>query len=228
MSDMSRVNYQEIFWVFMFGNVLGVIVEGLWCRFRYGKWQTHVVALWGPFNIVYGIGIAMFYIGNTLLQGKVWQLRIVALALIGSLVEYLCGLVIRIGIRMKAWDYRNHFMNIHGLISPKMTLIWGILGFGFDSFLYKPLKKLLAHMTGLLWDTVCIGMSIFMVINLSCTAVCIIRWANRHRGKPPLNRITRFIDRKYPDNWMKQKFCNWKFIEYEDAIPSQSAYSSQQ
>ena len=199
----------------MLGNILGVIVEGLWCLLRYGQWQTHVVALWGPFNIVYGIGIAMFYMVCTLFQGLCWQLRIALLALIGSLVEYLCGLVIRIGIRMKAWDYRNHLWNIQGLISPKMTLIWGFLGFGFDRFLYKPLKKALSYMTGGLWDTICIGISLFMIINLSCTAVCIIRWANRHRGKLPLNGISRFVDRKYPDEWMEKKFCNWKFIENE-------------
>ena len=61
--DVSKmIVYQELFWLFMMGNVAGVIVEGLWCKVRYGKWQTHVVALWGPFNIVYGIGIAMFYV----------------------------------------------------------------------------------------------------------------------------------------------------------------------
>ena len=212
---MSRIVYQEIFWLFMLGNVLGVIVEGLWCLFRYGEWQTHVVALWGPFNIVYGIGIALFYIGESLLDGQIWLLRITILALIGSLVEYLCGLVIRIGIRMKAWDYRDHFLNIQGLISPKMTLVWGVLGLGFDLFLYKPLKKALSYITGFVWDSICVGISVFMMLNLSCTAVCIIRWANRHRGKPPLNHISQFIDRKYPDAWMQKKFCNWKFIESE-------------
>lgn len=215
---MGNISYLEIFSLFMIGNILGVIVEGLWCLFRYGKWQTHVVALWGPFNIVYGIGIAMFYIGDTLLYEQAWFLRIAALAFIGSLVEYLCGLVIRIGIHMKAWDYRDHFLNIQGLISPKMTLVWGILGFGFDRFLYKPLKKILSRMDKLLWDSICFGMSIFMAIDLFCTAICIVRWANRHKGKPPLNGISRLIDRKYPDSRMEKKFCNWMFIDGKDSL----------
>ena len=103
---MNGFVYQEIFWLFLVGSVLGVVVEGCWCRFRYGRWRTHVVALWGPFNIVYGIGIAVFYLGESLLQQKAWPVRVAALALAGSLVEYLCGLVIRVGIRMKAWDYQ--------------------------------------------------------------------------------------------------------------------------
>lgn len=220
---MLRLTYQEIFWLFMIGNVAGVIVEGLWCLFRYGKWQTHVVALWGPFNIVYGIGIAVFYIGDSLLYGYTWPVRVAVLAVAGSLVEYLCGLVIRLSIRMKAWDYRNHFLNIQGLISFKMTLMWGGLGVVFDRFLFIPLKKALSYVTGVIWNTACEVLSVFMVINLSCTAVCIIRWASRHRGKPPMNRISRFIDKRCPDAWMEKKFCNWKFIEPQDTNAYQTA-----
>ncbi|MCM1543868.1 MAG: putative ABC transporter permease [Ruminococcus sp.] len=210
---MSAITYRDIFFLFMIGNVLGVIVEGVWCKLYKGKWETHVVALLGPFNIVYGIGISLFCIVDYLLVGHPLLLRVAMLALAGSLVEYLCGLVIRIGIRMKAWDYRHHRWNLQGLISPKMTVAWGAMGFVFDRFMNKPLKKLLMRMSGASWNVLCSVLSVFMVINLSCTAVCIIRWANRHRGKPPMNRISRFIDDKYPDEWMEKKFCNWKFIE---------------
>ena len=70
---MSGIVYQEVFWIFMAGNILGVIVEGLWCLFRYGKWQTHVVTIWGPFNIVYGIGMAMFFVVDEMFYGNTAQ-----------------------------------------------------------------------------------------------------------------------------------------------------------
>ena len=200
---MNGFVYQEIVWLFLVGSVLGVVVEGGWCRFRYGRWRTHVVALWGPFNIVYGIGIAVFYLGESLLQQKAWPVRVAALALAGSLVEYLCGLVIRVGIRMKAWDYRNHFLNIQGLISFKMTLMWGGLGVIFDRFLFRPLKKILSHITGVAWDLACEVLSVF--------------------GKPPMNRISQWIDKNYPDSWMEKRFCNWRFMEPEEHAAHQAA-----
>ena len=212
---MSGIVYQEVFWIFMTGNVLGVIVEGLWCLFRYGKWQTHVVTIWGPFNIVYGIGMAMFFVVDEMFYMKPLEWRIASLAIVGSLVEYLCGLTIRIGLNIKAWDYRNHFLNIQGLISLKMALIWGALGTIFDKFLYKPLKEALSYVNGSVWDAICAAGSAFMIINLTYTSLCIIRWANRHKNKPPLNRISRFIDRQYPNRWMEKKFCNWRFIDGE-------------
>ena len=91
----------------MVGNVVGVIVEGLWCLFCHGKWQTHVVALWGPFNIVYGIGIAVFFICDSLFYGYTWPIRVAVLAVAGSLVECLCGLVIRLGILISSDIVQN-------------------------------------------------------------------------------------------------------------------------
>lgn len=38
---MKQVTYSSIFWLFMFGNILGLIIEGVWCKLRYGKWETH-------------------------------------------------------------------------------------------------------------------------------------------------------------------------------------------
>lgn len=209
---MWNIQYHEIFWLFMLGNVLGVLVEGVWCYLRYGRWETHTVAMWGPFNIVYGIGVPVFYVGSVVFSGLHWMLRFVLFALLGSLVEYLCGLVIRVGIQMKAWDYRNHFANIQGLISPYMAVIWGVLGFGFDLILFRPLKRVLAHMTGSAWDIACFFMTVFMVVNLSLTAACIIRWANRYRGKPAANALSRWIDRRYPDRKMRRKFYYWYFL----------------
>lgn len=210
---MKQVTYSSIFWLFMFGNILGVIIEGVWCKLRYGKWETHTVALWGPFNIVYGIGVPMFYISSILLNGIHWLAKFFSFSLIGSLVEYLCGLAIRIGVRMKAWDYRKQFMNIQGLISPKMTIVWGIVGFGFYKILFNPLKKLLLIMNGTVFDIACMGLTAFMAINLLLTAICIIRWSNRHYGKPSVSRLTRWVDKNYPDEKMQKKFFYWSFID---------------
>lgn len=33
-----------------------------------------------------------------------------------------------------------------------MTLMWGGLGVVFDRFLFRPLKKMLSHITGAAWD----------------------------------------------------------------------------
>ena len=33
----------------MISNLVGVLIEGIFCLISYGKWETHVVTMWGPF-----------------------------------------------------------------------------------------------------------------------------------------------------------------------------------
>lgn len=137
---MQNVTYFDIFWLFMLGNLAGVLLEGTWCKVRYGKWETHSVTILGAFNLVYGIGIPVFYIASLFVSHKHWFYIFVVMALLGSIVEYFCGLLLRFGLRMRAWDYRNHFWNVQGIISPKMVLIWGALGLVFCDFLLDPVQ----------------------------------------------------------------------------------------
>ena len=66
LAEMKKdgVTYCNMFWLFMFGNVLGVLLEGTWCRLIFGHWETHVATIWGPFSLIYGVGAVMFYISG--------------------------------------------------------------------------------------------------------------------------------------------------------------------
>lgn len=66
LAEMKKdgVTYCNMFWLFMFGNVLGVLLEGTWCRLIFGHWETHVTTIWGPFSLIYGVGAVMFYISG--------------------------------------------------------------------------------------------------------------------------------------------------------------------
>ena len=215
---MLNINYFEIFWLFMLGNIAGVLIEGIWCKFRRGKWETHSVTIWGAFNIVYGIGLPVFYIGSMLLSRFSHFVRFIIMSLLGSIVEYICGIVIRIGLGMRAWDYRKHFMNIQGIISLKTAIIWGLLGVGFSIFAFEPLKNLLSHMTGFWWNLIGVILTIFMAINILMTAVCVIRWANRHKELAAANKLTKWLDIRYPDSKMEKKYFYWHFIDEKENV----------
>ena len=66
----AHTNYSNMFWLFMIGNILGVILEGIWCVIRNGRWETHVVTIWGPFCLIYGVGAVGGYLASALLSDK--------------------------------------------------------------------------------------------------------------------------------------------------------------
>lgn len=213
----ARVSYSNLFWLFMLGNVLGVILEGVWCFIRHGHWETHVVTIWGPFCLIYGIGAVGFYLASVLLSGKKILTQFLAFAVTGIAVEYASSVLLEYGLHMRAWDYSNHFGNIAGRVSLQMTLIWGALGILF-SYLFVPLlRKLFGLLQGKPWRIAAVCVTVFMILNITLTAMCLVRWKDRHEGIPPRNSAEAFIDETYPDARMESRFCEWSFLEEESS-----------
>ena len=84
-------SFYKLFWVFFIGCFLGVVVERVWCFVRYGLYEPRVGLIYGPFNLVYGIGawaltLALYPMRN---RGKIFSF--IGGALVGSAVEYACS-----------------------------------------------------------------------------------------------------------------------------------------
>ena len=211
----ARATYANLFWLFMIGNVLGVVVEGVWCFLRFGHWETHVVTIWGPFCLIYGIGAVGFYLVSALINEKGMLTRFIAFAAIGTAVEYAASALLEYGLHMRAWDYSNHFGNIAGRVSLQMALIWGALGAIFSYLLVPLIQNLFSLLQGRPWRIAAACVTVFMVLNIVLTAMCLVRWKDRHEGVPPRNRVEAFIDATYPDDKMETRFCEWSFLDEE-------------
>ncbi|MFR1518689.1 MAG: putative ABC transporter permease [Clostridia bacterium] len=209
----QQIIYADLFWLFIAGSLLGVLIEGVFCVFRYGHWETHTVAVWGPFCIIYGIGAVVLYIGAVLLEGKSYILQFVIFTFAATVIEYLCGALLKYGLHMRAWDYSKEFLNIDGIISPAFTVVWGLAGLAFSKWFVPVLRTLFSKMHGMGWEIACICLSVFMAVNLLVTSLCIFRWSQRHRGIAPRNSIEQYIDETWNDSRMLRRFCEWRFID---------------
>lgn len=205
------VTYSNLFWLFLGGSLFGVLLEGIFCAVRYGRWETHTVAVWGPFCILYGIGAAGLYIGAVLFEKESRIIQFIVFSVIATAVEYLCGLLLKYGLHMRAWDYRKAVLNIDGQICLSFTVAWGLTGVAFAKWCVPALKMLFSRMVGTGWTVACICLSVFMAVNLLVTAACIIRWSYRHRGIAPRNQMERYIDETWDDSRMEKRFCEWRF-----------------
>jgi uncharacterized membrane protein len=209
-----KITYQKLFWLIIGGSLLGVLLEGIWCAVTPGRsWETHVITIWGPFCLIYGMGAAAFYVIAAKLQKYNMIVKFLACAAVGDIVELFCGMLLKYGMHMRAWDYTNQFMNFQGMISLVMTFMWGLLGTLYIYLAIPHLEKLFAKMHGNGWKTACIVFSAFMAVNLICTFACMERWAMRHRNIEPANKLTEFIDLIYDDDKMANRFIEWEFIE---------------
>lgn len=207
-----KVTYPKLFWLFIIGSIAGVLLEGTFSVFKRGAWESHVVSVWGPFCIIYGIGFAACYAGYAAMQekSKIYQFWMFGLG--GCFVELICGAILDIGLHMRAWNYTKHFMNFRGYVSLSMIFIWGFVGVAF-TYIIPYLDNIFSKMEGNGWKIACNIFTVFMIVNLTVTGAAINRWSSRHFGKTAGNQIEELLDNHYDDDYMANRFCEWKFIK---------------
>ena len=207
----THIDYSKLFWLFLFGSLFGVLMEGVFCLIRFGHWETHVVSVWLPLCILYGIGATAYFIGGAFLQNEKVLIQLLLFGLLGTGLEFISGWILEHGLKMYAWDYSQHFLNYHGYISPKMFVAWGIIGVLFTP-LVPAVDGVLGHFQGNGWNVAVAVLSVLIAVDLTFTGFCLVRWADRHEGKAASNSIEEYIDTKYDDEFMSNRFCEWHFI----------------
>lgn len=208
----KTVTYDKLFWLFIAGSILGVIIEGVYCLIKKGHWESHVVSVFGAFNILYGLGAVLFYVAANALRRKMLFSKTVILMLGATFLELICGLILKYALGMRAWNYHDIIWNYKGLVCVPFTLIWGLAGLVF-CILYPYINLWLEKLTEKMPHYVCVACSLFMAINLILTGLSIIRWSERHYNVNSSSAVQTYLDKKMPDWWMSKRFIEWEFLD---------------
>lgn len=207
-----RVSYGICFWLFMIANLAGVLIEGLFYLIAFGKWETHVVTMWGPFCLLYGFGTVGFYLMAAATRGRGIILELIGHALVGDGLELVGGLLLEFGLGMRAWDYSDYYLNFRGHICLRMTIVWALIGLAFSRFC-PLISKGLSQFEHGIFRILIIVLSVFMLVNLVFTAICIVRWSRRHYGVKAESAFEEFLDERYNDEYMSKRFIEWHFLD---------------
>jgi len=212
LPDEEKISYDELFWLFMSGSIAGVVIEGLFCLMTKGHWETHVVSVFGAFNILYGLGAVLFYIGAVKLRNRPVAVRVLIMTATATLTELVCGLLLRYGLGMRAWNYDNAFLNFKGIICLGFSLVWAAAAFVF-CMLYPYISAVLNKLKRKWLHVACIVLTVFMIPNIGFTGLAIFRWSERHYNVAAVSKIQQYIDSDAPDDWMQSRFVEWEFID---------------
>lgn len=200
------------FWLFIVGSLLGVIIEGVFCLIKKGHWETHTALVFGPFVVVYGIGaIAIYALANILYKKNIF-IQFFVYFLIGALIEYFSSLIQQIVFGSVSWNYSQHFLNIGGRVSLKMTLGWGLLGIAFVKLVYPSIKKVFSKPVKSWQKIVTIIFAVFIVVDILISCLSVYRWHQRINEESASNIVEEIIDKNFDNQKMKKIYPNMEFI----------------
>lgn len=139
--------FLKLAFLFFMGSVLGWVLEVLFRRFisranPERKWINPGFCT-GPYLPLYGCGLCLLYliallerwnfIENPFLNKVILFLM---MAICMTLIEYIAGILALKIMKVRLWDYTNEWGNIQGIICPKFSMIWAVLGAVYYFFVH--------------------------------------------------------------------------------------------
>ena len=128
--------FYKIFWLFFIGAFLGDLIEMVFCRFSLGWWMSRSSVVYGPFSIVWGLGVAIFTLLLYQYRERSDAFLFLAGTILGGAFEYFCSVFTEIVFGTIFWDYSKIPFNLGGRINLLFCFFWGIAAVVWFRLLY--------------------------------------------------------------------------------------------
>ena len=200
------LDFFNIFWLFMVGCVVGLIIETIYHFVLFGEYQDRAGLLWGPFSPIYGCGVVILTALLNRLWRQNWLLIFCASAVIGGTFEYLVSWFMEVAFGITAWDYTGKWLSIDGRTSGKYMFFWGVLGLAWIKLILPRLLALIQRIPWRVRYALTLACLAFMVVDAAMTLMALDAWYSRLAGIEADSPVARFFGTYFDDAFMANRF----------------------
>lgn len=115
-SFAAGINFYKIALIGIIGSFAGVIVEMLWCLLRHGYIESRAGLVYGPFNLVYGVGAVILTLALYRYRNRNDAISFFGGMILGSAIEYVLSWWQETFFGSTSWDYSQMPFNLNGRI----------------------------------------------------------------------------------------------------------------
>lgn len=205
------INFYKLFIIFFSGSFVGVLIELLWCYLRNGYFESRSGLVYGPFNLVYGIGALVLTMALYRYRNRSWTFSFIGGFVTGSVIEYFCSFFQELLFGSTSWDYSNIPFNLNGRICLLYSVFWGVLGIFWIKKIYPRIAGWILRIPDRVGKTVVWILLAYMVVNSAVSGAAVYRWAERTAGKEASGSLERVLDERFPDERMERIYANLEF-----------------
>ena len=205
------LNFYKLILLVFIGSFAGVVVEMLWCLLTNGYLESRAGLVYGPFNLLYGVGAVTLSVCLFRYRNRSSGFSFAGGMIVGSVVEYVCSWGQELLFGSTSWDYSNLPFNLNGRICLLYSVFWGILGVLWMKNLYPRLARWILKLPNRLGKAFTVAMAVFLVVNGVVTLLAVDRWSERIAGEPAVTAADRLFDKHFPDARMERVFANMEF-----------------
>lgn len=212
-----KLNYFNLFWVFFFCSILGLIFEEIWHMTidDPGVYQDRAGMLFGPFSPIYGFGaVLMTMVLNRFYKKNALVIFAVS-AVLGASFEVFVGWFMQTSFGVVSWSYSH--MKLFGMPDPiaqltggrtctQFACLWGIGGLLWIKFM---LPRLLVLINKIPWKkrySATVLFTAFIIIDGVMTLQSLDYWYQRVNGTVSDIPVAQFYGKYFDNEYMEQRF----------------------
>ena len=205
-----RLDFFNLFWTFMVGSVVGLIVEIIWHMVvvEPGVYQDRAGLLWGPFSPIYGIGAVLMTMALNRFKDRNIIFIFVVCTIIGGAFEYFVSWFMEVSFGATAWDYSDQFLGdlFGGRTCLLFASMFGLLGTVWIKLLLPVFLKLFNLIPWQWRYSVTFVCASLMLVNCVMTLQALDNWGARKAGHVPTTGIEKFYAENFNDEYMANRF----------------------
>ena len=201
-------SFTKLFLLFFIGAFLGDVVETIFCRVTGGVWMSRSSVVWGPFSLVWGLALALATLLLYRYKDKPASFLFVAGTVLGGAYEYLCSVFTELVFGTVFWDYSKIPFNLGGRINLLYCFFWGFAAVAWFKVAYPPFSRWIESIPILPGRILTAVLVVFMVANVSMSALAMGRYSQRAEGVPATAAWQVYMDEHYPDETMRRIYPN--------------------
>jgi uncharacterized membrane protein len=206
-----RISVYNLFWTLVFFSFAGYAAEMIFQFITLGTSESRQGLLYGPFSQIYGIGAVIAILISRIVNKKNTVLLFSIYAILGGFYEYLSSIFEEKVYGTTAWHYDESILNFQGRVDYNSAILWGVAGVVIVYYLYPFMCRLLKKIPRCRAATITWIVFLFIAANSFLTATALTRYSERHNNIPSNSKFDVFLDKKYPDSFMKAIYPDMKF-----------------
>lgn len=210
-SFAAGINFYKIALIGIIGSFAGVIVEMLWCLLRHGYIESRAGLVYGPFNLVYGVGAVILTLALYRYRNRNDAISFFGGMILGSAIEYVLSWWQETFFGSTSWDYSQMPFNLNGRICLLYSIFWGVLGILWMKSLYPRMAQWILKLPNRFGKTITWILVIFMIYNSVMSLLAMDRWSERVQGQAATSVVDTFFDEHFPDARMERIYPNMSF-----------------
>lgn len=208
------LNFYKLFWVFFLCCFLGVVIETVFCWIASGRLSQRTGLVWGPFNLIYGIGAVLLTVCLHPFIGKSDRWIFIGGSIIGGAFEYFCSWLQETVLGTVSWDYTGYPFNLNGRIYLLYCLFWGALALVWVKEVFPRLNGFIERRVSKTYGVVISWVLIaFMLANSLVSGAAVLRQSQRYEGVPATHAWQQVLDDRFPDSRLAKIYPSMVRVE---------------